>query len=41
MYREAVDAFLTSTTDLAEESLRRQEEADIIFRMVVRLLDSA
>jgi phosphate uptake regulator len=41
MYREAVEAFLTSTTDLAEESLRRQEEADIIFRMIVRLLDSA
>lgn len=41
MYREAVDSFLKSTIELALESLRRQEEADIIFRVIVRLLDSA
>ncbi len=41
MYQEAVDAFLKSEIDLAKDTIDRQVEADSMFWVIIRLLDSA
>lgn len=41
MYQEAVDAFLKSETSLAKDTINRQVEADSMFWVIIRLLDSA
>jgi phosphate uptake regulator len=41
MYQEAVDAFLKSESGLAKDTISRQVEADSMFWVIIRLLDSA
>jgi len=41
MYKEAVDAFCDANLVLARDTISRRKEADTMFRVIVRLLDSA
>ena len=41
MYQEAVDAFLKYETGLAKDTINRQVEANTMFNVIIRLLDSA
>jgi len=41
MYKEAMDSFFEAKIDLARDTIRRRDEADTMFWVIVRLLDSA
>jgi len=41
MYKETLDALFESKTELAKDTIQRKNEADTMFWVIVRLLDSA